>query len=43
MDRYEYLIELGDNLASIGVKEMINDDNYVAGCTKRCLAYTLVR
>ena len=32
MDRYEYLIELGDSLASIGVEEMISDNNYVAGC-----------
>ena len=31
MDRYEYLIELGDSLASIGVEEMISDNNYVAG------------
>jgi cysteine desulfuration protein SufE len=32
LDRYEYLIELGDSLAGIGVTEMINDENYVAGC-----------
>ena len=32
LDRYEYLIELGDDLAEIGVKEMLNDENYVAGC-----------
>ena len=31
LDRYEYLIELGDDLAEIGVKEMLNDENYVAG------------
>ena len=32
LDRYEYLIELGDSLAGISVVEMLNDENYVAGC-----------
>lgn len=32
LDRYEYIIELGNDLAGIGVKEMLNEDNYVPGC-----------
>ena len=32
IDRYEYIIEIGDDLAGIGVKEMLNEDTYVAGC-----------
>ena len=32
IDRYNYIIEIGDDLAGIGVKEMLNDENYVPGC-----------
>ena len=32
IDRYEYIIEIGDDLAGISTKEMLNEDTYVAGC-----------
>jgi len=32
IDRYNYIIEIGDDLAGIGVQEMLNDENYVPGC-----------
>ena len=31
IDRYNYIIEIGDDLAGIGVQEMLNDENYVPG------------
>ena len=32
IDRYEYIIELGDSLKGITVNELLNDENYVPGC-----------
>tara|TARA_Y100001937_G_C7112682_1_gene328531 strand:+ start:724 stop:1143 length:420 start_codon:yes stop_codon:yes gene_type:complete len=32
IDRYNYIIEIGDDLAVIGDKQMLNDENYVPGC-----------
>ena len=32
IDRYEYIIELGDSLKGITVSELLNEENYVPGC-----------
>ena len=32
IDRYEYIIELGDSLKGITVNELLNEENYVPGC-----------
>ena len=32
IDRYEYIIELGDSLKGISESELLNDENYVPGC-----------
>lgn len=32
IDRYNYIIEIGDDLAVIDDKQMLNDENYVPGC-----------
>jgi len=32
IDRYEYIIELGNSLKGIEVNELLNDENYVPGC-----------